>query len=327
MRAIVYDTDGPAFGELRLVELPDPEPGPGQVRVRVRVSAVNPTDWRSRSSDPGGRAWPQQVPNQDGAGVIDAVGPGVEAARVGERVWLHLAAHGHAGGTAADLVVVPSRQAVTLPDGVGFDVGAGLGVPALTAHHCLFADGPIDGRTVLITGGAGAVGHVAVQIARHAGAHVITTVSGPRKAEIAASAGATEILNYRDEDYPDQLARVAEHGIDRVVDVDVAANLDRYLPHLNGSAVVVAYASPASGGPLTLPVRPLMARNVLLRFMLLYGVPIPLLDEGVRAVDRLLRTVGLVPLPAIRYPLERLAEAHEHVRSGALGKVLIDVAA
>jgi len=325
MRAIVYDTDGPAFGALRLVELPDPVPGAGEVRVRVHVSGVNPTDWRARSSDAGGRPWPQQVPGHDGAGVIDAVGPGVAERRVGERVWLHLAGHGHAGGTAAELVVVPSWKAVGLPDDVDDDVGAGLGIPALTAHDCLFADGPVDGLTVLVTGGAGAVGHVAVQLARHAGARVITTVSGPEKAEIAATAGPDAVLNYRDADFAGRLAEVAARGIDRVVDVDVTANLAHYLPCLNGSAIVTAYASPASQEPFTSPVRPLMVRNVQLRFMLLYGVPVPRLEAGVRAVDRLLRTVGLTPLPHVRYPLERSAEAHDHVRSGALGKVLIDV--
>jgi NADPH2:quinone reductase len=326
MRAMVYDTDGPAFGVLRLVELPDPVPGEGEVRVRVSVSGVNPTDWRSRQSDAGGRGWPQQVPNQDGAGFIDAVGPGVDPGRIGEHVWLHLAAHGHPGGTAAELVVVPSRKAVALPDGVGSDVGAGLGVPALTAHHCLFSDGPIDGTTVLITGGAGAVGHVAVQMARHAGARVITTVSSAQKAEIAATAGPAEILDYRAADFPARLADVTPQGIDRVIDVDVAANLAHYLPQLNGSAAVVAYATSPVNEPLASPVRPLMMRNITLRFMLLYGVPLPRLEEGVRAVDRLLRTTGLVPLPHLRYPLEHLAEAHDHVRSGALGKVLIDVA-
>jgi NADPH:quinone reductase len=326
MRAMVYDTDGPRFGELRLVELADPEPGPGEVRVRVEVSAVNPTDWKARVNRPGSRPWPQQVPDQDGAGVIDRVGPGVDPARVGERVWLHLAAHEHAGGTAAEYVCLPSRKAAVLPDGVSLDVGAGLGVPALTAHRCLFADGAIAGRTVLVTGGGGAVGHAAIQIARHAGARVITTVSGPEKSAIAATAEPHVTLNYRADDHAAQLRAAAPDGIDRVVDVDVATNLATYEPLLNEAAVVAIYADSTTGTPLSSAVGPLMFRNVLLRFVLLYGVPTEQLDAGVAHVGTLLRTVGLVQMPPIRYPLAQLEAAHAHVRAGAAGKVLVDVA-
>ena len=327
MRAFVYDTDGEAFGVLRAVELPDPVPGPGEVRVRVVVSAVNPTDWKARVVGPGARAWPWQVPNQDGAGIIDRVGPGVDEARVGERVWLHLAAHGHAFGTAAEYVCLPARKAVALPDGVSFDLGAGLGVPALTAHRCLFADGPVAGSTVLVTGGGGAVGHVAIQLARHAGARVITTVSGEEKAAIAATAGPDLVLNYRDADHAAQLREAAPDGIDRVVDVDVAANITTYHELLNEAAVVGVYATSEVTPELNVPVRPLMWHNVLLRFVLLYGVREVDLDAGATHVNDLLRTVGLVPLPTFRYPLEQLEEAHAHVRAGAPGKVLLDVSA
>lgn len=325
MRAMVFDTDGPDYGVLRLVELPDPEPGPGEVRVRVAVAGVNPTDWKARVNRSGARPWPRQVPGQDGAGVIDRVGAGVDPDRVGQRVWLHLAGDGHPGGAAAELVVVAARRAAPLPDAVGFDHGAGLGVPALTADRCLHADGPLEGRTVLVTGGGGAVGHVAVQLARHAGARVITTVSGPEREAIAATAEPHAILRYRDPAFLEALRAAAPGGIDHVVDVDVATNLAGYLRLLTDGAVVAVYAQPADGTALGIPVGDLMRRNLVLRGVLLYGVPVPALDAGVERVGALLAAGSLVPMPSIRYPLERLEEAHAHVREGALGKVLIDV--
>ena len=325
MQAMVFDTHGPRTGELRMVELPDPEPGPGEVRVRVHVSAVNPTDWKARDKPPGTLPWPVQVPGQDGAGVIDRVGAGVDPSRIGRRVWLHIAAHGHAGGTSAQYVCVPERRAAPLPDPVSLDVGAGLGVPALTAHRCLFADGPLDGRTVLVTGGGGSVGHAAIQLARQAGARVITTISGPEKSAIAVTARPDVLLNYRDADHTEQLRAAAPDGVDRVVDVDIVANLPTYLMLLNQGASVVSYSRPTLDAQVTASIAPLMTNNVVLRFMLLYGVPVERLDEAVEHVGRLLRTDALTPMPPIRYPLAELEAAHAHSRAGAAGKVLIDI--
>ena len=326
MRAMVYDTDGSGFGVLRAVEIPDPEPRSGEVRVRIVVSAVNPTDWKARASGAGTRSWPWQVPGQDGAGVIDRVGPEVDPSRIGERVWLHLAAHQHAYGTAAEYVCLPARRATVLPDGVDLDLGAGLGVPALTAHRCLLADGDVRDRTVLVTGGGGAVGHVAVQLARHAGAHVIATVSGPERAAIAATARPHVTLNYRDPDHREQLQEAAPDGIDRVVDVDVAANLSDYQDLLGEAAVISGYAATRTMPTLTVPVRELLSRNVLVRFVLLYGVSVEHLDEGVAHVTRLLEGPGLVGLPTVRFPLEDLEQAHAAARDGIAAKVLVDVA-
>lgn len=326
MRAIIYDTDGPDVGVLRAVELPDPVPGPGEVRVRLVVAGVNPTDWKSRIPGRRPRPWAWQVPGHDGAGVVDRVGPGVDPARVGQRVWVYLAAHGHALGAAAEYVCLPSGRAVELPDGVPFDVGAGLGVPALTAHHCLLADGPVAGRTVLITGGAGAVGHVAVQIARHVGARVITTVSTDEKAAIAATAEPDVMLRYRDPDHAQQLAAAAPDGIDRVLDVDAAANLATYRGLLNHDAVIAIYAAARPDQEFAAPVLPMMSVNATVRFMLLYGFPEDRLVAGAEDVTAMLRAGDLVPIPTLRYPLERLDEAHEHVRRGVVGKVLVDIA-
>ncbi|HKB30509.1 MAG TPA: zinc-binding dehydrogenase, partial [Streptosporangiaceae bacterium] len=193
-----------------MTEIDRPEPGPGQVRVRVRVSGVNPTDWKSRS---GATPRPMdgfQIPHHDGAGEIDAVGPGVPPARVGQRVWVWLAAAGQRWGTAAQWTVVPQEQAVPLPDGASLDIGASLGVPALTAYRCLFTDGRVHSKNVLVAGGAGAVGHFAIELAKHDGGRVLATVSGPEKAALAGKAGADQVVNYRDSDAVDQVRSFAE---------------------------------------------------------------------------------------------------------------------
>jgi NADPH2:quinone reductase len=324
MRAAVYDTEGPRCGELRIVDLAEPLPGPGEVRVRIAVSGVNPTDWKRRRAGVPERPWAEQVPGQDGAGTIEAVGDGVDPARIGQRVWLHFAALGHAGGSAAESVCVPQRRAVVLPDEVSLDVGATLGIPALTAHRCLFADGDLDGATVLVTGGAGAVGHISVQLARRAGARVIATVSSEAKAQLARAAGAHVVLDRHAPDHLRALRDAAGEGIDRVVDVDVVANLPGYVDLLREGAAVASYAD--MGVPLTTSVQQLMARNVVLRFVLIYGVPLTALDAAVADVDALLRSGGPVELPVQRFALADIAAAHDAVRAGALGRVLVDVA-
>src|SRR5580693_5273589 len=225
VKAALYDRYGPARQVLRVEDVERPEPGPGEVRVRVEFSGVNPTDWKSRSG-----ATPRpidgfQIPHHDGAGVIDAVGAGVDPGRIGQRVWTWLAAASRKWGTAAELAVVPAQQAVALPDGVSAELAASLGVPALTAHRCLFADGPVAGKTVLVAGGAGAVGHFAIELAKFAGARVAATVSGPAKGELAARAGADLVVNYRDADAAAQLRAFAPQ-LDRIVELALGANLE-----------------------------------------------------------------------------------------------------
>lgn len=195
MRAALYESLGDA-GVLEVRELPTPSPQAGEVRVRMRVAGVNPTDWKARSPGPG-KVMPfaYVVPGQDGAGVIDAVGPSVDPGRIGERVWVYFAAWQRQHGSAAEWLCLPAHQAVPLPDDASFDLGASIGIPALTAFHALFADGPIDGTTVLVAGGAGALGHFAIELARRAGAFVVTTVSSPEKAALAQAAGAHAVVN------------------------------------------------------------------------------------------------------------------------------------
>jgi NADPH:quinone reductase len=322
MRAAVYDTSGPDRGVLRIVELPDPEPGPGEVRVRVHVSGVNPTDWKAREADIE-RGWAEQIPDQDGAGVVDAVGEHVDPTRIGQRVWVYHAADRRPSGTAAQYVCLPQEQVVPLPDGVSFDHGAGLGIPGITAHRCLLADGPVEGLTVLVTGGAGAVGHAAIQLARRGGARVITTVSTDEKARLAEAAGAHEVLRYRDPGFAAELRAAAGDGIDRVVEVALTGNLTGYLALLAPHAVVASYARDRDVAAV--PISPLMRANVVLRFVLVYGLARSALDRAVTDLTAALEEATLQPLPTHRFPLERIADAHEAVRAGAIGKVLVDI--
>jgi NADPH2:quinone reductase len=321
VKAAIYDQYGPATEVLRVTDVERPEPGPGEVLVKVAVSAINPTDWKSRSG-----ATPRpidgfQVPHHDGAGVIEAVGAGVDPARVGQRVWLWMAAAGRRWGTAAEWSVVTERQAVPLPDGASFELGASLGVPAMTAHWCLFADGPITGKTVLVAGGAGAVGHFAIELAVRAGAQVIATASGPEKAELAREAGAARVVNYRDADAADQV-RAAAGQTDRIIEVALGANLDLDLAVAKPGSTVVTYAAEPTNP--VLPVRACMTANVVLRFILLYGVPRDALDRAAADITAALADGALTELPvAARIPLSDIVAAHEAAEAGPLGKVLV----
>ncbi len=322
VKAALYQSTGAARDVLRVADVDRPEPGPGEVRVRLRVSGINPTDWKSRS---GATARPVdgfQIPHHDGAGEIDAVGAGVDSGRTGQRVWVWLAAAGRRWGTAAQWTVVPADQAVPLPDGASFDLGGSLGVPAITAHRCLFADGPMDGKIALVAGGAGAVGHFAIELAKHAGARVVTTVSSPQKAELASKAGADRVVNYRDADAADQVRSFADR-VDRVVEVALGANLNTDLAVAGPATVIVTYASEASDP--VLPIRACMTANVTLRFVLLYTIPRPALSRAAADITAALEAGALTELPVHRFALDDIAAAQEAVEAGAVGKVLLDI--
>jgi NADPH:quinone reductase len=321
VKAAVYDRYGRAADVLRVVQVERPEPGPGEVRVKLHVSAVNPTDYKSR-----GGATPRpidgfQIPHHDGAGVIDAVGPGVDQGRIGQRVWVWLAAAGRRWGTAAEWTVLPERQAVPLPDGISFELGASLGVPAVTAHRCLFADGPLAGQTVLVAGGAGAVGHFAIELAVWAGAaQVIATASGPAKADLASRAGAGHVVIYTEPDAASQILAVAG-PVDRVVELALGANLGLDLAVSRPDTIIATYA--AEPHDPALPVRACMTANVVLRFMLLYAVPEPAIDRAVADVTAALSAGALTELPTHRFALNDIAAAHQAAEDGAVGKVLV----
>ncbi|MGR2751866.1 NADPH:quinone reductase [Agromyces arachidis] len=340
MRAIAYSATGPS-SVLQLVERDRPEPGPGEVRVRIVVSGVNPTDWKARAGATAGSAtaFPEVVPNQDGAGVVDALGPDVDGLAVGDRVWVFLAAHQRPTGTAQEYAVLPAGRVVSLPDAAGFDLGASLGVPAMTAHRALTVHesgpsrlhpGALEGRTVLVAGGAGAVGHAAIQLARWAGARVITTVSSPEKAALATAAGAHHVVDYRAEDAARAIRAIAREGVDHVVEVSPARNASLNAEVIANHASIAVYATDG-GAEMTLDVRHHFSLNARYQFLLLYTVG----DAALRAAAEDVTTAahdGALPvgadagLPITRFPLERTAEAHDAVEAGTVGKVLVDVA-
>ena len=323
MKAAFYEHTGPARAVLQVAELDRPEPGPGQVRVRVAVSGINPTDVKARDGSVPRPIEGFQIPHHDGVGTIDAVGDGVKASRIGQRVWVWFAAAGSRFGTAAQWTIVPEQQAVALPDGVSDDLAASLGVPAMTAHRCLFADGPLDTTmTVLVSGGAGAVGHFAIQLARRAGAWVISTVSGEEKAKLACAAGAQEVVNYHNTGAAEQI-RAATPRLDRIIEVALAANLAMDVALAGPDTTIVCYAA----GPTdpTLPVRACMSANLTLRFVLLYGVPRPALLRATADLTAALADGALTALPTRHFPLAEIASAHEAVESGFTGKVVLDL--
>lgn len=336
MKAIVYTrSGGPEV--LVLADRPLPEPGPGQVRVKVHVSGVNPTDWKARQSraPADGTA---QVPNQDGAGVVDAVGPGVDPARVGRRVWLWEAAYQRVDGTAQEYTVLPDRQAVDLPDEASFDLGASLGIPALTAHRALTVapDGPrrlgpgaLAGRTVLVAGGAGAVGNAAIQLALWSGAQVVATVSSKLKEVLATAAGAHHVVNYREADAAAAIRALVPAGVDLVVEVAAAANRELDLAVLGPGGVVAFYAGDAAD-EVAVPVIGAMFGNFGWFGILVYTVSGTAKGNAVADVGATVAAGGFrvgerAGLALHRFPLAQTAQAHAAVAEGAVGKVLIDV--
>lgn len=339
MRAIVYSQPGDS-SVLQLVERDIPEPGTGEVRVRVVVSGVNPTDWKSRKGSSSAPSESQRtVPNQDGSGVIDAIGDGVTAFSPGDRVWLGVSGWQRPlGGTAQEYTVALAERVFPLPDAADFDLGASLGVPAVTAHRALtvgelmqdrVAPGSLSGRFVLVAGGAGAVGHAAIQLARWAGATVITTVSSPAKAALARDAGAHHVINYRDADVVEQIRAIAPDGVDHVVEVAAAANSALNLAVVRPLATIASYANDR-GGPVTIDVWPSMQLNLRYQWVLIYTMGTDAWRAAGEDIVAAL-TDGALPIgvgagmPIHRYSLEQTAAAHDAVEGDAVGKVLIDV--
>ncbi|PVE17908.1 NADPH:quinone reductase [Arthrobacter sp. Bz4] len=336
MKAIVYSSTG-ASSVLSLADREVSAPGPGEVRVRVVASGVNPTDWKARAA--GDLAFPEVVPNQDGAGLVDAVGEGVTALKAGDRVWIYLAAHGRPTGTAQEFAVLPADRVVQLPEGVSFEVAASLGVPAMTAHRALTVheNGParlapeaLAGRIVLVQGGAGAVGHAAIQLAVWAGATVIATVSSEAKAGLARAAGAQHVVRYPDDSIADRILDIAPDGVDHVVEVAPGQNalLDVEVIANHGS---IAYYANNNGDSFTAPIVPSFAKNVRWQGLLLYTVGTGALHAAAEDITVALRA-GALPvgesagLPITWFALEDTAAAHDAVENGVTGKVLIRVA-
>lgn len=327
MQAAYYERTGAAAEVLQLADLPDPRPGPGELRVRLRWSGVNPSDVKSRAGLRSKQlAFPRIVPHSDGMGVVDAVGEGVPAARLGERVWVWNAAWGRAFGTAAQFVVLPARQAVLLPEGTSDEAGACLGIPALTALHAVLCGGGVQGQAVLVAGGAGAVGHYAVQFARLLGARtVLATVSSAAKAELARAAGADEVIDYRAENVAERVRAATQgRGVDRIVEVDVAANAALDLDVIRPGGDCVVYGS--GKGEFTLPFFPLIAKNVTLRFFIVYKLDEADRERAESTLTGFLQRGVLQHLIAQRLPLAQIVQAHELVESGrAVGNVVMSL--
>jgi NADPH:quinone reductase len=341
LRAVIYDHfGGPEV--LQLVDRAEPAPAPGEVLVRVAFSGVNPTDWKTRrgpasSAPPPDPPFPQQVPNQDGSGTVVGVGEGVDRARVGERVWLWEAAWQRADGTAQEFVALPERQAVPLPEGASLELGASLAIPAITAHRCLTIseDGPLRlgpaslaGRTILVAGGAGAVGHAAIELAVWSGARVLTTVSSPEKRDLALAAGAHHVVDYRADDAGPSIRRIAPEGVDLIVEVAPGANADLDQAVLSPRGAVVAYASDREA--VSLKIRPGMVLNARYQFVLIYTEPDAAKARAIADVQSavksgVLRVGAEAGLPIHRFSLERTADAHRAVENSIVGKVLIEI--
>jgi len=327
MKAAYYSEYGPARTVLKIGELPDPEPGAGEVRVRIRFSGINPSDCNRRRGTRDRPGYSLIIPHSDGAGEIDRVGEGVSRERIGQRVWTWNAQRGRAYGTAAEYVALPAAQAVPMPPGVPLELGAGFGVPAMTAYFSLFSDGPLEGRDVLVTGAAGAVGVYAAQFARLGGARSVTgTVSGDAKAQVAAAAGVPVIVNYKTESVVERvMAATEKRGIDRISEVDLGGNLATTLAVMRQDCVIGTYASRGAEEPV-LPFYPLLFANVVIRFIQCYGIFGDVRAAAVRDLTRWSQQGRLVhPAPRI-LPLEEIAAAHELVEQGAhIGKVMVSL--
>jgi NADPH:quinone reductase len=326
MRAAYYTEQGAAHDVLRLGDQPTPEPGPGEVRVRLRTSGVNPSDWKVRRGGFGrGLLAPLIIPHSDGAGDIDAIGPGVTGRTIGDRVWVWNGQWKRAHGTAAEYIVVPSAQAVPLPRDVGYAEGACLGIPALTALQAARLARIVPGMAVLVVGGAGSVAHYAIQFAKLRGAVVFSTVSNGAKAAHAKSAGADATINYRGEDVAERVKTLTGgRGVDAVIELDLTRNAELYPAIVSPHGCVVVYGMTAPVAAL--PALWMMQSTVSLLPFLIYEISDADRAAGLAEVTRLMETGKLQHTVAQRLPLERIADAHDIVERGeAMGNVVLDI--
>lgn len=317
MKACLYSEFGAADEVLRIGELERPEPRRDEVLVRLATSGVNPSDVKKRSGAfPGLLDEGFIVPHSDGAGVIEAVGEGVPENRIGERVWVYQAQHGRRFGTAAQYVSINRRRAVPLPGNTSFEVGACLGIPAMTAHRCVFGDGSVEGQSVLVTGGAGRVGHYAVQWAKQGGARVIATASNDADAAACMEAGAAEVVSHRDPGWAREvLSANGGKPVDRVVDVQFGANLDQTLDLIRTGGTIASYASTQEPEP-TLPFYRLMYLDLTVHTVIVYEMPETAKFEAIADLDRYLRDDRLIHRVAHSLPLDETARAHGLIEQG-----------
>jgi NADPH2:quinone reductase len=323
MRAAYYEQNGPARDVLKLGDIDTPRPGRGEVRVKLATSGVNPSDVKARTGSTRKIAYPRVIPHSDGAGEIDMVGDGVASGRVGERVWVWNAQWARAFGTCAEYVTLKSEQAVRLPANTSFDVGACLGIPAMTAYHAVAVSGAAAGKTILVAGGAGAVGHHAVQFAKAASATVIATVSSATKAEMARAAGADHTVDYKRENVGERVMAVTgKQGVDAVIELDIAANA-KLLPNvLRPRGKVVVYGTGAMEAAL--PLFFFLRNAITLQFIYVYELDAAERAAALGAITRVLEAGTLATNIGATFPLADIVAAHEAVEQGnVLGNVVV----
>ena len=326
MRAAYYEELGAARDVLKLGEMETPEPGPGEVRVKLAASGVNPSDWKARLRGRLGKLpFRKIIPHSDGAGVVDAIGDGIDAGLAGQRVWTLNGQWKRPFGTAAEYIVVPRRYVVPTFEHASNEEAACFGIPFLTAHRAVLFDGPVEGQTLLVQGGAGAVGHQAVQIAKHAGARVITTVSSAEKADYVKAAGADEVINYRDEDVPERVEALTDGtGADRIVEVDIAANGLLYGRILapGGTSIIYGTGQPNA----EVPSQDFIMRAAALKWFIVYELTEAEIAEGVSYLNEMLAADALTTTIAARFPLDDIAAAHEMVEAAKhMGNVILEI--
>lgn len=327
MKAVWYEQYGKARDVLKFGEIEDPVPRSNEIKVSVKVSGLNPSDVKRRmGTSVANPKFPKMIPHMDGSGIVDAVGSDVRNFERGDRVWLYETQFGNAFGTAAEFAVVPEHRAVKLPEGIGFDTGASLGVPAMTAHRCLFLDGPIEGKTILVQGGAGAVGKYAVALAKWGkAANVIATVSSEEKAKVAQEAGADHIVNYKEEDLAEKIKGFSPEGVDLVVEVSFGANWETDATLLKNGGVISTYASDSQREP-KIQFYSLAGNNLTVHFVLVYLMSKEAHEAAIKDIQNALGKQVLKPTVARRFPLSKTIDAHELLESGkAVGKILVDV--
>jgi len=328
MKAVWFEQFGAAPDVLQMGELPDPTPSPGEVLVKLATSGVNPSDVKKRAG-----AFPNLlddglvIPHSDGAGEIVALGAGVTDRRIGERVFVYQGQYGRRLGTNAQLIAIDSERAPSLPDNADFAVGACIGIPIMTAHRCVFADGPVAGQTVLITGGAGRVGYYAVQWAKRFGARVIATASNPADAALCQSLGADAVVNHREPNWGAAvLAANSGARVDRVVDVEFGANLPEVLKCIRTSGVIATYSSTQVAQP-QLPFRDMMFMDLTVRMVIVYAMPESAKQAAVSDTAAALAAADWMQHRiAHRVPFAETARAHELVEQGGFGGcVVVDI--
>ncbi|MSO80426.1 MAG: NADPH:quinone reductase [Alphaproteobacteria bacterium] len=327
MRAAYYRAYGPAREVFEIGEVATPVAGKGEVLVRLRASGINPTDAKKRAGNRGTIEASLVIPHHDGAGMIEAVGDGVDPARVGERVWIWEGQFRRPFGTAAEYIAIAADRAAPLGEAASFAEGAGLGVPAITAWFSVFKDGPVAGQTVLVTGGAGAVGHWAVQFARIGGARVIATASSPDKAARARAAGATRVIDYRKDDVAKRVREATGgRGADRIVEVEFGGNLPVALAALRTGGVLATYASMGTPNAVFPYYDALFKTGGLtLHVVACFNEPDAMRRRAAAEISAWLGVGALVHNPVVAFPLEKAGEAHAAVEAGTDGKVVLEV--